>query len=174
MGAFWSGASKVEDPTFTGGQFPRILACWFPVLCYYWANQAENPIKQRISAQSAGTARAALKRVFETGRFFMPERTEINIPHLHELYHDKRVLVRIGRPDNPRVLLGKFFVGANSKWMRIDFTVGFERGLPLERSFEIDQEIAESIQPASATLKDDSGGRIDFSIPIILPSPLHE
>jgi hypothetical protein len=41
-------------------------------MTYFDHNQAENPIKHRIFAQTAVTARAAPHRVFESGRIFYP------------------------------------------------------------------------------------------------------
>jgi hypothetical protein len=87
---------------------------------------------------------------------------EIEVENIGQ-YHKKGVIAHIMTDTGPMVHEGVFFVGADAKWLRIDFFAGKDaQGNPLVRPFYVTQEIAESIVPASREVLNSYEGRVAF------------
>jgi hypothetical protein len=96
---------------------------------------------------------------------------EIEIANIAQ-YHGKGVIAHVMTGTRPEVFEGVFFVGENSKWMRIDFFAGKDaRGNARVLPFYVTQEIAESIMPASKEVLDSYAGRVSFVVQRVLPPP---
>jgi hypothetical protein len=101
----------------------------------------------------------------------MPFYPEIDRWGAHELYHDKGVMFRVRTGGRVETRKGKFFVAADSKWMRIDLVVQEADKPSTVLHIPISQEIVESISPASKLVQEQFGNQVAFVIPQILPLP---
>jgi hypothetical protein len=99
----------------------------------------------------------------------MQDHPEVFISNAKDRFHRKGALIQVATKRQPLILEARLFVGANSKWMRIDAFVGVENGIPLVRPLVIDQEIAGSIVPAPKEVQDFYEGRIAFVVRKVLP-----
>jgi hypothetical protein len=96
---------------------------------------------------------------------------EIEVENIGQ-YHKKGVIAHVMSDTRPVVFEGVFFVGENSRWMRIDFSAGKDaQGNPVVRPFYVTQEIADSIAPASREVLSNYGGRVEYMIQRVLPPP---
>lgn len=95
---------------------------------------------------------------------------QINCPGAYEKYDKKVVLLRIRKNKRESEIEGVFWVSPDSKDMRIDF-VGFAGNVRTVDSLPIDDRTAQSIVPAPKQVTDETKGRVQFLIPLVLVLP---
>lgn len=106
----------------------------------------------------------------------MHHHPEISIPNAYEIYQGKNVLFRIKNESvkNESVIteyIGSFVVSPISNWMRIVVKRRRDQTTVILDEIELDQVVAESIQPIPTEAADALRGLADFLIPLTLVLP---
>jgi hypothetical protein len=99
----------------------------------------------------------------------MHHHPNISIPNAYEIYNGKRVLLRVQTGPEITEYIGSFLVSPISNWMRIEVKLQKDQATVI--LYELDQAVAESIQPIPTEAADALKGLADFLIPTPLVLP---